>query len=230
MITCIVPARNESGSLNLLVESICTIAQITKIIVVEGDSKDDTWEQALSIAQRNQKVHAIKQFNKGKFDAVLSAARLIETKFFIIWDADATVDHKSILKMIDLATTGTIVIGDRLRGNIAPEAMRLINYCGNWFFAFLWVPILQGKVWDLLCGSKIFPTEILERVPDWLKKNDPYGDFALLAVSRKFEIKSVPVNYSARLYGKTNINRWQGALQLFKVTVLIYTNILFKKI
>lgn len=231
MITCIIPARNESGSLNLLVEDISSIAQITKIILVEGGSKDDTWEQALFIAQHNPKVQAIKQSNKGKFDAVLSASNLIETALFIIWDADATVAQNSVVKMIDLATTeGKIVIGDRLRGHIAPGAMQVINYFGNWFFAVLWAPILKGKVNDLLCGSKIFPTEILNTIPDWLRKNDPYGDFALLAVCRKLEIKSIPVDYSARLYGKTNINRWNGALRLFKVTMLIYANIFFKRI
>lgn len=231
MITCIIPARNESGSLDTLVDTICSIAQITKIVVVEGGSSDDTWERARLIAIHNQKVIAIKQANHGKFDAILSASNLIDTKFFIIWDADATVDQDSVLKMVNLATTsGKIVIGDRLRGNISPGAMQKINYLGNWFFAFLWAPILHGKVHDLLCGSKIFPTEILNTIPNWLKNNDPYGDFALLAVCRNFEIKSIPVDYSARIYGKTNINRWRGALKLFKVTILIYVKIFLKKI
>jgi glycosyltransferase involved in cell wall biosynthesis len=231
MITCIIPARNESGSLKLLVKSISSIEHISKIIIVEGGSHDDTWEQALLIAQHNKKVLTIKQLNTGKFDAVLSASNLIETEFFIIWDADATVDKSSVDKMITQAIkTGNVVIGDRLRGNIAPGAMQLVNYFGNWFFAFLWAPILQGKVNDLLCGSKIFPTKILNRIPDWLIKNDPYGDFALLAVCRKLNMEFMPVDYSARLYGATNINRWKGAFQLFNVTFLIYFNIILKRI
>ena len=231
MITCIIPARNESESLNLLVADISSIEYVSKIIIVEGGSLDDTWEQAQLIARHNKKVRAIKQLNKGKFDAVLSASNLIETGLFIIWDADATVAKDSVDKMIIRAiTTGNVVIGDRLRGNISPGAMQLVNYFGNWFFAFLWAPILQGKVNDLLCGSKIFPTKILNTIPEWLIKNDPYGDFSLLAVCRKLDIEFIPVDYSARLYGETNINRWKGAFQLFKVTCLIYFNIALKKI
>jgi glycosyltransferase involved in cell wall biosynthesis len=231
MITCIIPARNESGSLMFLVKSISSIENISKIIIVEGGSQDDTWEQALKIAQHNKKVLAIKQLNTGKFDAVLSTSNLIETELFIIWDADATVDKNSVNEMITRAIiSGNVVIGDRLRGNIAPGAMQLVNYFGNWFFAFLWAPILQGKVNDLLCGSKIFPTKILNSIPDWLIKNDPYGDFALMAVCRKLNMEFLPVNYSARLYGETNINRWEGAFRLIKVTFWIYFNIFLKRI
>jgi glycosyltransferase involved in cell wall biosynthesis len=231
MITCIIPARNESGSLMFLVKSISSIENISKIIIVEGGSQDDTWEQALKIAQHNKKVLAIKQLNTGKFDAVLSTSNLIETELFIIWDADATVDKNSVNEMITRAIiSGNVVIGDRLRGNIAPGAMQLVNYFGNWFFAFLWAPILQGKVNDLLCGSKIFPTKILNSIPDWLIKNDPYGDFALMAVCRKLNMEFLQVNYSARLYGETNINRWEGAFRLIKVTFWIYFNIFLKRI
>lgn len=231
MITCIIPARNESGSLKFLVDNISSIEQISKIIIVEGGSHDNTWEQAQSIARCDKKVLAIKQANKGKFDAVLSASDLIETKFFIIWDADATVTIDSVKKMILSAiTTGNVVIGDRLRGNIAPGAMQFVNYIGNWIFAFLWAPILKGNINDLLCGSKIFPTQVLYSIPDWLIRNDPYGDFALLAICRKFNIYFIPVDYSARIYGETNINRWQGAFKLIKVTIWVYFNIVLKKL
>jgi hypothetical protein len=87
----------------------------------------------------------------------------------------------------------------------------------------------------MLCGTKIFPTKIFREMPKWLVKNDPYGDFALVAFARARDLKisSSIVDYNARSYGVTNINRWSGAIQLFKTTVKVYlgfaTNKLFKK-
>jgi hypothetical protein len=73
----------------------------------------------------------------------------------------------------------------------------------------------------MLCGSKVFSSEILEYVPESLKSKDPYGDFTIvtgaLLAKRKIEVQIV--SYRARTYGQTNILRWSGAVQLFNFTI-----------
>ena len=73
----------------------------------------------------------------------------------------------------------------------------------------------------MLCGSKVFSTDILEFVPESLKIKDPYGDFTIvtgaLLAKRKIEVQIV--SYRARTYGQTNILRWSGAIQLFRFTI-----------
>ena len=76
----------------------------------------------------------------------------------------------------------------------------------------------------MLCGTKIIKTEVFRKIPKWLLKNDPYGDFSLIATAKyfNFSIKSVPVDYLARSYGTSNISRWSGGCKLLITTVLIY--------
>jgi glycosyltransferase involved in cell wall biosynthesis len=195
-------------------------------VIVEGGSSDNTWE----VIQEIQRAHptlitALQQSGTGKFDAVLCGAAIVSTDFVLIWDADGTVSPVDTLAVINLAIkTNNPVIGNRLKGSIAPNAMRFANYIGNWLFAFAWAPILKFKITDMLCGTKIFPTSILIDLPKGLIDADPYGDFALVAFSRLrgLDVHSIPVDYEARVYGSTNIKRWSGGIALLICTIRVY--------
>ncbi len=156
---------------------------------------------------------------------MLFGSKICTSDLILIWDADGTVSSLDTLRIIKLAQeTGLPVIGDRLRGNIAKGAMQIANWFGNWFFAVMWSPIIRSKPTDMLCGTKIFPRFIFSELPKWLIKNDPYGDFALVAFARSknLRILSCIVDYSARSYGVTNISRWSGGVALFKTTIKVY--------
>jgi glycosyltransferase involved in cell wall biosynthesis len=171
------------------------------------------------------KVKILQQSKRGKFNAVLEGASIAKGKMILIWDADGTVSSFDTIRIIELAfDTKGPVIGNRLRGTIAPGAMRRANFLGNWVFAFMWSPILLDTPKDMLCGTKIFDIETFTHLPRWLINADPYGDFALVAFakSRGLRIQSLPVDYHSRKYGETNIHRWSGGYALLKCTFKIY--------
>ena len=225
-LTCIVPARNEQGHLRQLIQEILSIKQINEIFIVEGGSTDDTFKEAERIASENsQKVKVLRQNGKGKFNAVLTGAHHATNDFIIIWDADGTVPIESTNKLINnVITKGVFTMGDRLRGKIEKGAMQKLNFIGNWLFAYAWSPILGTKPVDMLCGTKIIEKIVFQNIPNKLLTIDPYGDFALVAAARALgrKIESIPVNYSKRTYGATNINRWTGGIRLFGITVYVY--------
>jgi glycosyltransferase involved in cell wall biosynthesis len=233
-ICCIVPARNESGHLINVVNEVLSVEEIHEIIIVEGGSSDDTLQVAKQIELTHpKKVKVVQQDGKGKFNAVLEGSKMCTKDLILVWDADGTVPLEGTRRIIELSLrTGSPVIGDRLRGKISKGAMQKINWLGNWFFAFLWSPILRSKPTDMLCGTKIFPTLIFKEMPKWLIEHDPYGDFALVAFARARNLKvlSEVVDYNARSYGVTNINRWVGALQLFKTTFKVYVGFTVNKV
>lgn len=225
-IGCIIPARNEAGLLKELVNEILSVGVINEIILIEGGSTDETWRICQLLEQENKtRIKAIQQSGTGKFNAVLEGSRICTSDLILIWDADGTVAKTDVLKVINLsAETGFPVIGNRLTGKMEKKAMRRANKIGNWIFAIIWSPLLRQKPIDLLCGTKIFPKEVLTSLPKWLQKMDPYGDFALIAYSRKLKmkIKSQQVDYFARKYGSTNIARWRGGAKLAFCTLVIY--------
>ena len=222
MITCIVPARNEQGNLRVVIGHVIELGLIEEIIIVEGGSTDDTLQLAKNLALENPSlITVISQSGRGKFNAVLEAATHATGDLVMIWDADGTVPPSHTVKIIELALQlkGS-VIGDRLHGNMQKDSMRFANFLGNWFFAWLWTPLLKSSPKDLLCGTKIFPRDVYIDIPIKFTSNDPYGDFALILNSIRLgnTIHAVPVDYDARAYGVTNIHRWSGG-----VALLIFT-------
>lgn len=232
-ISCVIPAKNESGYLDQMLSKVLSLKTVSDIIIVEGGSSDETFARALSIAEANPgRISVLKQHGTGKFDAVKLGARYAKEEFLIIWDADGTVPLASTERaIIHSLKTGFPTIGDRFKGEMEPGSMRFLNKLGNWAFSIAWTPILFRKPVDLLCGTKILPTKIFEVLPASIQKFDPYGDFTLLAAI-KFEgysIDFIPVDYQARRYGKTNIKRWRGGFQLLLTTLLIYKWMLLRK-
>lgn len=225
-LSCVIPARNESGHLREVVGHVLSLPEIQDIILVEGGSTDDTYVVAKEIATLDPKrIRALKQSGKGKFDAVLEGAAICRESLIIIWDADGTVPLQATKEVINRALeTNNPCMGDRLRGVIEAGAMQRANWIGNWVFAILWSPILKSKPRDMLCGTKVFPRIVFEEIPDWLVAKDPYGDFALVATARSlgYRIESVVVDYRARTYGETNIHRWSGGLHLLRATLATY--------
>lgn len=232
-VSCIVPARNESGHLRDVIAHVLSVTQIQEIIIVEGGSADDTWAVAQALATSYpDKIQAHKQAGRGKFDAVLFGARKSKGDLIAIWDADGTVslDHNVaiICKAIE---SGLPTMGDRLRGKIAPGAMRPWNWLGNWAFAIAWAPILGSRPRDMLCGTKVLPRKFFITLPESLIAADPYGDFALIGYARLCGVQVVShvVDYDARSYGETNIHRWSGGIMLLKATLRVYLDFAFRR-
>lgn len=226
MLSCIIPARNEEGHLREVIKQVKQIAEITQVVIVEGGSTDNTFKEAQTLSKENENlILVLQQRGKGKFNAVRFGASFCTQPLIIIWDADGTVPLKSVRNIIDRAlSSGGPVIGNRLNRDMEKEAMLLANYFGNWFFAILWAPIMQGKIVDLLCGTKIFAREVYDAIPEKIAKHDPYGDFTLLLSARLIgqQIVSVPVKYLKRQYGESSIKRWSGGLQLLYTTLWVY--------
>jgi glycosyltransferase involved in cell wall biosynthesis len=222
---CIVPARNEAGHLNQVVDHIRSIPVINEIVIIEGGSSDNTFEVALKIAENFPKVvRVMKQTGKGKFNAVMEGSQICKSDFLLIWDADGTISSKDSERIIEHAIVNrAAATGNRLLGKMEKGSMQFANKIGNWLFALLWSLILRRKPMDLLCGTKIFPRVVFDSLPDKLLHVDPYGDFALLANAKylSIPIHSIVVDYDARKYGTTNIKRWSGGVKLLLATVQI---------
>jgi glycosyltransferase involved in cell wall biosynthesis len=232
-LTCVVPARNEAGHLEALVNAILGVEEISHVVIVEGGSSDNTFEIAERISKLNpNRVTSVKQTGKGKFNAVLEGASVHQSEFTMIWDADGTVPVESTKKIINQSFSGRVVsIGDRLRGELEPDAMQFANKIGNWLFAIVWAPIIRIKPTDIFCGTKVAPSEVFLEVSEDLRAADPYGDIALLFTARRLGIKvcSVTVRYTARIYGESNMRRWRMGYVFLKLTLISYRKLIFHK-
>jgi len=220
--TILIPCRDEAGNIVQLIEKlILEISATDSILIVEGGSKDETWELALDLQRRfNPKVRAIKQTGSGKFAAILTSKNFIDSDLTFIYDSDRTISVGDNLKILEKCKneSGTLITGNRLSGKRDQNSMKKLNLIGNYIFALLWSVISVSKPIDVLCGSKCFPSNLLNNIPQKLIRNDYYGDFSLLFTSlfMRLKIESISVNYLPRTYGKTKINPWVGGIRLLR--------------
>lgn len=222
-VSVIVPARNEAGNIEAIVNRLPIMGPDDELIFIEGGSKDDTW-QRIRDAQTNyasdKKIVIAQQEGRGKGDAVRKGFGLARNEILMILDADLTVPPEDLPKFYAAITSGKgeFVNGSRLVYPMEKRAMRFLNLVANKFFAVAFSFVLGQRFKDTLCGTKVISRENYQRLANnrsYFGEFDPFGDFDLIfgAARMALRIVEIPIMYRERTYGETNISRWRhGAL------------------
>jgi hypothetical protein len=227
-ISIIIPARNEKGNIENALKRLRHFKDTeVEIIFVEGNSSDGTWEEiqrVQSMYADEFKIAAFKQRTKGKNDAVRVGFENARHEVLAILDADLTMPPELLGRFYDAYCDGLadFINGTRLVYPMEGEAMRFLNTLGNIFFAKALSSVLDTRLGDSLCGTKLLARHDYERIVRWRKDFgdfDPFGDFELLfpAALLAFGIVDVPIRYLARTYGAPNIRRFQDGLLLLRM-------------
>jgi hypothetical protein len=229
-ISCIIPARNERGNIEPALQRLPDLGCPMEVIFVEGHSTDGTWEEILRVAELYRKqfhIQTFQQTGKGKADAVrLGFARATEPVLAIL-DADLTMPPEMLGRFFRAYCEGhgDFINGSRLVYPMEGEAMRSLNRLGNVFFAKCLSWILDVRLGDSLCGTKLLTRSDYERILAWRRDFgdfDPFGDFELLFPAAVLGLGTIdiPVRYMARRYGSTNISRFRHGFQLLRMTAI----------
>ncbi|WP_229598827.1 glycosyltransferase [Runella limosa] len=236
-VSVVIPARNEKGNIEALVQRTPKMGKETEIIFVEGNSTDDTWGEIQRICQKYQgqvPLKWIQQEGKGKGDAVRKGYSIATGDVLMILDADMTVPPEDLPKFFEAIATGKgeYINGTRLVYPMEKEAMRTLNLLGNKFFSIAFSWLLGQRLKDTLCGTKVMTRENYLKLAanrSYFGDFDPFGDFDLIFGAAKLNLKfiEVPIRYRARTYGETNISRFKHGWLLLKMTFFALNKIKF---
>lgn len=228
-VSIVIPARNEEGNIHSIVKRIPDFPGGTEIIFVEGGSSDGTRAAIQSVIEANAQkdIKFFTQNGKGKKDAVRKGFSVATGDILAILDADITVPPESLPRFVDTIVKGKaeFVNGSRMVYPMRGKAMRVFNLLGNVFFSKCFSYLLDQPVRDTLCGTKVLRRSDYMRIvknSSYFGEWDPFGDFDLLfgATYLNLKIVDLPIRYTERVYGTTNINRWRDGLTLLKMTVV----------
>ncbi len=235
-VSVIVPARNEAGNIQKILQSVPEMGAGTEIVFVEGGSRDETY-QTIEKGIREwpqRRCKLLQQSGTGKGDAVRMGFSHAEGDILMILDADLTVPPESLPRFFEvlLSRKGEFINGVRLVYPMEKEAMRLLNLAGNKFFSLAFSWLLGQPIKDTLCGTKVLWKRDYERIAanrSYFGEFDPFGDFDLLfgAVKLNLKIREVPIRYRDRTYGTTNIQRWRHGWLLLKMVAFASRRIKF---
>lgn len=225
-VTVLVPARNEEGNIENIVRLIPEMGSHTEIIFVEGNSSDNTYNKIEEAIKQNpdKDIKLFKQPGKGKGDAVRKGFENASCDILMILDADLTVAPKDLPKFYNALSSGKgeFINGSRLVYQMHEKAMRSLNKAGNIFFSHAFSWLLEQRITDTLCGTKVLFRKDYLRIVDnrkYFGDFDPFGDFDLLFGASKLNLKiiEIPVRYGERTYGETNINRFRDGMMLLRM-------------
>jgi len=229
-LSVIIPARNELGNIEHALKKMPDFGADLEVIFVEGNSTDGTWDEIQRVSKvyaERFRIKSFKQPGKGKNDAVRVGIREASNEVVTILDADLTMPPEFLKRFYDAYCLGQadFINGTRLVYPMEGKAMRFLNHLGNIFFAKALSFVLETKVGDSLCGTKLFSKKDYERMTLWradFGDFDPFGDFELIfpAAVLGLGVVDIPVPYKARTYGSTNISRFRDGLMLFKMTAI----------
>ena len=191
----VIPAYNEAKTIADIVGR--TACVIERVIVIDDGSTDDTRDSAealgIEVLCHNR--------NRGKGESLLTgigAASNMGCDFVVTLDADGQHAPEYILKLMDQAGPGTIVVGSRLADpRLIPKARYWANQTANFFISWA----ARHWIQDTQSGFRVYPMALFDRVR--LRRNRRSGfvaesEILIEACRAGYRVASVPI---PALYG-----------------------------
>ena len=221
MISVIIPAFNEIGSLPELMDQLRKALHIYKkweILFVDDGSTDGSTEFLNDLSRKDENVTLI-QFhrNYGKSAALAEGFKRAKGEFLITMDADLQDDPAEIPNLMKKLEEGFDLISGWKKERKDPISKRFPSKIFNYV-----TRIMTGvKIHDFNCGLKIYRKEVIKTL-------DLYGGrhryIPALAGHNKFRISEIQVNHRPRMHGVTKYGGSRLFHGFFDLISIIFMN------
>jgi len=234
-VSVIIPCKDERGNVHDAVRRMPQLGRETEIIFCDDQSVDGTAEEVIRV--RACYPHKQIRLEKGpsicKSKNVWTGFNAATGDILMILDADLTTMPEQLVYFLEVIASGQaeLVNGSRLVYPMPKGAMNTANMVGNKFFSVVFTYLLDQRVKDTLCGTKVLWRSDWERIRPMLGSwgtEDRWGDYELLFGAAKLNLKilDLPVHYQERIYGSTKMTKvfrnglimlkmcWHGFLKL----------------
>jgi glycosyltransferase involved in cell wall biosynthesis len=215
-VSIVVPCRNEAGNVQSAVERIPNMGAGTEIIFCDDKSTDGTADEVrrMQLMYPEKNVRLLEGPGICKAENVWTGFRASRGDVLMILDADLAVMPEELPTFLHalVNSPGSFVNGSRLVYPMKDGAMKFANMLGNKLFGLVFSFLLDQRIKDTLCGTKVLWRQDWNRMEQHLGKwgiRDLWGDYELLFGASKLhlEILEVPVHYQERIHGVTKMTR-----------------------
>lgn len=201
-VTVIIPAANEAGNIQRLVEEIRETMPVN-VLVVDNGSTDGTAQEA---AQARAKVISEPRRGYG-YACAAGVAAAKDSRVLIFMDGDYSFSPADLPTLIApiFEDRADLVLGSRELGSIETGAMPFQQRFGNWLASRM-MNILYGLTITDLGPYRAIRTELLRELN---MQEMTYGwptEMIVKAARRKARITEVPVSYRSRLFGRSKVS------------------------
>ncbi|WP_226480147.1 S-layer glycoprotein N-glycosyltransferase AglJ [Natrinema amylolyticum] len=188
----LIPTLNEAATIADVIEGFYEQGY-TNVVVVDGDSTDDTREIA-----REHGAEVLVQSGDGKGQAVREALEYVTVPYVLMLDGDGTYDPADADRMIEPLSRGyEHVIGNRF-ADMDDDAMRALNGFGNRMINRTFGFVHGANYEDILSGYRAFTVDSFRRLSLDSDGFTIETELAVECVKHGVETTVVPISYSAR--------------------------------
>ncbi|RZH68190.1 S-layer glycoprotein N-glycosyltransferase AglJ [Natrinema altunense] len=188
----LIPTLNEAATIADVIEGFYDQGY-TNVVVVDGDSSDDTREIA-----REHGAEVLVQSGDGKGQAVREALEYITVPYVVMLDGDGTYDPADADTMLEPLSRGyEHVIGNRF-ADMDDDAMRALNGVGNRLINRAFGFVHGANYEDILSGYRAFTADSFRRLSLDSDGFTIETELAVECVKHGVETTVVPISYSAR--------------------------------
>jgi glycosyltransferase involved in cell wall biosynthesis len=215
-VSVVIPCKNERDNVEPAVARMPRMGAHTEILFCDDRSTDGTPMEVRRVqrAYPDRDIRLVDGPGICKADNVWTGFRAARGDVLMILDGDLTVMPEELPYFFAALTEGAgeFINGSRLVYPMQNNAMKTGNLIGNKLFGLAFSFLLDQRVKDTLCGTKVFWRRdwprIERRLGTWGVR-DLWGDYELLfgASRLQLRIRDLPVHYQERIYGVTKMTR-----------------------
>ena len=219
-LTLIIPAKNEPESLPyVLVE----LEKLNLDFLIIMEKRDFVTINAIE----KYKSKIIFQKEKGYGDAIILGLKSVKTKYFLIYNADGSMDPNEIQIFYNYMIENKIelLFGSRYTKNGSSEDDTIITFIGNKFFSLL------GKIFFSLPISDILYTYVMGETKKTLDLDLKKKDFRLCvelpikAIKKNLKLADITAKEKARIGGVKKVNAFMDGFLILTEMIRLF----FKK-
>jgi len=216
-LTLIIPAKNESESLPMVLNSL---KKFNYNIIVSLNEND---HETINSINNYENVQILKQSAKGYGNALIEGINACKTKYFCIFNADGSFDENDLPKILELNYQYDFVFTSRYSRGGASEDDTIVTYLGNQFFSLL------GRIFFSLKISDILYTFVMGNTESFKKLNVINSDFRFCVEfpikmqKKKMKYFSISSYEKKRIAGTKKVNAFKdGFLILLEMIRLFF--------
>lgn len=213
LVSVVIPAMNEAENLPYVFKSLPE--WIHEVVLVDGDSTDDTVEVARELWPD---VKVVEQLGKGKGDALISGFAACTGEIVVMVDADGSADGAEIVSYVSALVGGAdFAKGSRFSNGGGTDDMTPVRKLGNRVLTSLVNRKFGARYTDLCYGYNAFWRHCL----DHIELDCAYFEVETLmnirVVRAGLRVQEIPSHEYERIHGVSNLRAVRDGLRVLRV-------------
>lgn len=217
-LTLIIPAKNESQSLPIVLDSLENLGIKTLVSLKEDDL--DT----INSIKNKKNIKLFFQSGKGYGNSLREAIEYCDTEYFCIFNADGSFDPSELKFMLEKVEKESydFVFASRYEKNCGSDDDTIITLIGNYIFTYIGKIFFNTKISDILYTYVLGDTMSAKQLD---LKNKDFSfcvELPIIAKRKGYKITTSKSYERSRIAGKKKVNAIRDGLLILAGMIKLF--------